>query len=129
MVFDAGLLAVADNGERLRCHTADADWPKPHDQWIAFLGGVLGSTALLRDDLCLYRQHGANEIGARAEHGAALVKASMTTGSVRYRRMSELATEYGSWCRTLSKHHGGLAAERLASRAERFAQAAEVGSS
>jgi glycosyltransferase involved in cell wall biosynthesis len=42
-------------------------FPEPwvHDEWLAMLASILGTTDLLDDELIDYRQHGANQIGAR----------------------------------------------------------------
>jgi hypothetical protein len=36
-----------------------------HDEWIAMVIACTGLIGLIRDELILYRQHGANQIGAR----------------------------------------------------------------
>jgi len=126
MVFDARLLEMADHRRRPRCHTASVDVPKPHDQWIAFLGSVLGRTALLSDDLCLYRQHDANTIGERTERGAEMLRSSSQAGWLRYRRMTDLAFEYADYCELLSQERRGIAAERLRAGADHYRKVAEL---
>jgi glycosyltransferase involved in cell wall biosynthesis len=34
-----------------------------HDEWVAFVGGAIGSAALIAEPLVRYRQHGANQSG------------------------------------------------------------------
>lgn len=36
-----------------------------HDEWLAIIAAAVGSTELIEDELIDYRQHGANQIGAR----------------------------------------------------------------
>ena len=36
-----------------------------HDEWLAIIAGAMGATEVLEDELIDYRQHGANQIGAR----------------------------------------------------------------
>lgn len=36
-----------------------------HDEWLAMVAGATGRTVVLRESLIDYRQHGANQIGAR----------------------------------------------------------------
>ena len=120
MVFDASLLDMADDRRRPRCHTASVDVPKPHDQWIAFVGSVLGHTALLGDDLCLYRQHDANTIGEKTERGLELLRSSSNAGWLQYRRMTDLAREYADYCEHLTRGRSGIAAARLAAGAEHY---------
>lgn len=42
-------------------------FPKPwvHDEWLAVIGATLGETDVVAEPLIDYRQHGANQIGAR----------------------------------------------------------------
>ena len=44
-----------------------APFPEPwvHDEWLAILAAVLGTTDALTEPLIDYRQHGSNQIGAR----------------------------------------------------------------
>ena len=41
-----------------------------HDRWIALLAAAMGKTAMVREAMVLYRQHGGNVVGAVAPDGS-----------------------------------------------------------
>jgi hypothetical protein len=60
-VFRRSLLDLADSSHRPPSrYTAGA---MVHDEWVTFLGGVVGPIHLISEPLVLYRQHGANYSG------------------------------------------------------------------
>lgn len=70
----------------LRSSVRDAALPIPpgwiHDEWLAIVAAATGATAVLRDPLVDYRQHGGNQIGARK-----------LTWAARWSRVTEPRTE------------------------------------
>lgn len=46
-------------------HAAPFPEPWVHDEWLAILASILGTTDALTETLIDYRQHGSNQIGAR----------------------------------------------------------------
>ena len=46
-------------------HAAPFPAPWVHDEWLAILASILGTTDALTEPLIDYRQHGSNQIGAR----------------------------------------------------------------
>jgi len=65
----------------LRSTLRDASLPIPphwlHDEWLGMMAALLGGLAVERDPLLAYRQHGANQIGARRAGPIDLVRRAL----------------------------------------------------
>lgn len=70
----------------VRASVRDAALPIPpgwiHDEWLAAVAGAIGATAVVRQPLVDYRQHGKNQIGAQK-----------LTWAARWSRITEPRTE------------------------------------
>ncbi|MBR4910843.1 MAG: glycosyltransferase family 2 protein [Clostridia bacterium] len=73
-----------------------------HDWWLALVASAFGKIETVRSPLIFYRQHGGNQVGAKAGRGAALVARKLKTlGTVRenykatYRQARLLLNAYG----------------------------------
>jgi glycosyltransferase involved in cell wall biosynthesis len=73
MVFRKSVLDITDNAIRPGDILAPAESGAvmSHDQWIYFLAAITGKIVTLPDELCQYRQHGANACGAEPKRGFA----------------------------------------------------------
>ena len=56
-----------------------------HDEWLAIVAAAVGGVDVLEDSLLDYRQHAANQIGARRETFMAKVRKATAPRGVRYR--------------------------------------------
>ncbi len=50
-----------------------------HDWWLALLAQLFGKIVCINEPLLLYRQHGDNQVGAKASYGWALIKRKLAT--------------------------------------------------
>ncbi len=50
-----------------------------HDWWIALVAQLFGKIVCINEPLLLYRQHGDNQVGAKASYGLALIKRKLAT--------------------------------------------------
>lgn len=50
-----------------------------HDWWLALTAQLFGKTVCLNAPTLLYRQHGGNQVGAKASYGMALIKRKLQT--------------------------------------------------
>lgn len=73
-----------------------------HDWWLALVAAAFGKIATVRAPLMYYRQHGDNQVGAKAGGGAAMLARKLKTlGTVRknyeatYRQAELLLKSYG----------------------------------
>jgi len=73
-----------------------------HDRWIALLAAAMGETAMVREAMVLYRQHGGNVVGAAAPDGSVSGMAARTPDGGRRaeRRRCEAMAE------ALLRQHG-----------------------
>jgi glycosyltransferase involved in cell wall biosynthesis len=90
MVCSARLLAIP---WRVRPGSHRTEGMVNHDEWIHMLSRVVGSTAWIAEPLALYRQHGANAIGAPAARLGERVRELRRAGGRYYRRRAEQARE------------------------------------
>ena len=94
MVFRRSLLDLVDPADRPPSRYGEGR-QMMHDEWILFLGGVIGSIQLLADPLVQYRQHGENDTGWFERERRVTLEPQMDD----YRGSAELAR---SWARFLS---------------------------
>ena len=91
MMARSDLFRVVDMQRRPADHTRDGG-PLPHDMWAWFLGRSLGKLVALPDKLAMYRQHGANTVGAPPRFGLReRVRRSIRTGQSHYEKLSEIS--------------------------------------
>lgn len=50
-----------------------------HDWWLALVAQLFGKIVCLKQPTMLYRQHGDNQVGAKASYGIALIKRKLKT--------------------------------------------------
>ncbi len=94
MVFRKEILSVIDNTDRPG-DIWGLDDPKPmaHDGWVWLLATSTGKVATLRDVLALYRQHGANFVGAPLDWGVSKT-VRVAKGNVNYEALATLEVRY-----------------------------------
>jgi hypothetical protein len=90
MVCSASLLAVP---WQVRPGSHRTEGMINHDEWIHMLARVVGSTAWIAEPLALYRQHGANAIGAPPARLVGRVRELRRAGWRYYRRRARQAHE------------------------------------
>jgi glycosyltransferase involved in cell wall biosynthesis len=90
MVFSSRLLAIP---WRVRPGSHRTASMVNHDEWIQMLARVVGPTAWIAEPLALYRQHGANAIGAPAARLGERVRELRRADGSYYRRRVRQARE------------------------------------
>jgi hypothetical protein len=91
------------------------DWV--HDEWIALLAAAIGQIDTVEAALIDYRQHGANQIGARRRSLAERLGGSQQ----RLAQMQGLVRKFESLSAFIERHDPPIPAERRAVIAERLA--------
>jgi glycosyltransferase involved in cell wall biosynthesis len=94
MAVSRRLLAVDGHDERPQCHLAESGVPKPHDQWLYFLGSAFGRVAFLSERLCAYRQHTDNVCGAGRVTAVNALRRARLAGGLEYEARAQLAASY-----------------------------------
>lgn len=103
-----------------RRRVADLAAPFPqgwiHDEWLAIVAAIAGEVDLLEEDLLRYRQHGANEIGARRLGLYDLAGRMVEHGATRNRRLLLRTEQLATRITSLPASDGQLSAvsEKLA---------------
>jgi hypothetical protein len=92
-----------------------------HDEWIHVLARVLGSVAWIDEPLALYRQHGANAIGAPAHSLSGRVRELQRAGGSYYRSRADQAADCAELLERLAAHERDPAmAARLSAGARSY---------
>jgi glycosyltransferase involved in cell wall biosynthesis len=90
MVCSARLLSIPWD---VRPHSHRIEGMINHDEWIQLLAHVVGSTAWIAEPLALYRQHGANAVGAPAARLGERLRELRGAGWAYYDRRAVQARE------------------------------------
>lgn len=89
----------------LRRQLRDISLPIPphwlHDEWLGMVAALLGGLAVERRPLLAYRQHGANQIGARRASPVDLVRRALSVRGDWHADKAERASELASRARDL----------------------------
>lgn len=101
----------------LRTRLRDASLPIPphwlHDEWLGMMAALLGGLAVERRPLLAYRQHGANQIGARRASPLDLVRRAFSARGDWHADKAERAGELAARVRDLPIAAGPEALEAV----------------